>query len=404
MQILIPTHAFTNNPKSGLHSVIWNVSKHLACLGHTVHVVTTFCQLDKKTKGELEKMGLHIHKCGKYPMHNLTKPLALRCFLTALRLRLFIKFDWIFILDTSKTPFHRFKLGAKIATRALAPENEIVHELLTTGDWRFDRDRKNSEEGWEERRISIWYRAFCVFSEMWFACFPVKHHVDNVDLLFCQGRETLEYWEKHTNVPCTYMPNGVDINSFISIKPPKRNTNRFIFLFVGRIAKRKGIFYLTKAFNKLREKYEDIELWIVGKGSSELCKQLQNDVDKDDEHIYYFGEIERDQVPAFFQNCSVLVDPMIYQGFSSVCLEAMCCGKPVIASKYGGTKDFVRDNQEGFLVDPRDEESLFQKMHWMISNPQKAKEMGNFGKKLVQSTYTWDKVIRKVETDLQDYL
>jgi len=398
MNILIPTHAFTDSPQSGLHSAVWNTTKHLASRGHVVHVIATHVDLKEETPQTLKTKRVILHHIAQYPMHNLTKPLALRCFLTALRLRFRHRFDWIYVIDSARTPFHWCKLGARLATRMLAPDSDETRKMFTTGEWGYDRKHKAEEEGWGKHGRPLWYRLFSLLADIWFFIVPTKHPTHGADLVFCQGKETYDYWKTRISGQAVELSNGVDAELFKQQGgAPPRKTDRFVFLFVGRIAKRKGIFHLLNAFETLRREREDVELWIAGKGSKTLKREMQEHIKNDQEHIHYFGEISRSQAPVFFRACSALVDPMIYQGFSTVCVEAMYCFKPVIASLFGGTKDVVENGVNGLLVDPRNEKELLAAMKKLIEDPGRAEQMAQKGREKVQSTFLWEHVVGIIE-------
>jgi len=389
MRILLPTHAFTDSPASGLHTVVWNTARELARRGHEVHVIATYVSLRHETKETLRAKGIALHAIAHFNMHNLSKPLALRCFLTALRLRMAMRFDWIYLLDSARTPFHRFKLGARLAVRVLSPDTPDVLKLLTSGDWAYDRERKDEEEGWEDRGKPLWYRIFSLLADLWFILFPLKHHTDRADLVFCQGKDTFDCWSRKLSAKTAELFNGVEEELFKVAQPPPRSTRRFVFLFIGRIARRKGLFHLLTAFGELRKSREDIELWIVGRGSKRLTEELEKNVARDREHIFSFGEIPHERIAGFMEHCCAFVDPMIYQGFSTSVIEAMYCAKPVIASCFGGTKDAVTDGEEGFLVDPRDEGALKERMERLCSDPGGAEAMGRAGASRVRAHFLW---------------
>ncbi len=389
MRLLLPVHAFADGPRSGLHTVIWNTARELARRGHEVHVVATYVELSGETPASLRAQGIHLHHVAQFNMHNLSKPLALRCFLTTLWLRCRMRFDWIYIIDTARTPFSTFKLGARLATRALAPDTPEIRTLFETGDWAYDRERKDEEEGWERRPKPLWYRAFSALADRWFAVTGNDSHLKNVDLLFCQGEDTLAYWRARFTVPMIALPNGVEATLFDGTHPRPREPGRFVFLFTGRLGRRKGLFRLLTVFGRLRQGRDDIELWIVGKGSKALTKEVTEAAALDPAHIRLFGELPRREVPSVMLACDALVDPMIYQGWSSVAMEAQYCGKPVVVSRFGGSKDYVVDGQTGFVIDPRDEGALEGAMRALADDPKRASLLGAAGRQRIRDRFLW---------------
>lgn len=388
MRILVPTHAFSLRPRSGLHTAVWHSVRELSARGHEVHVIATYAELGSETTESLRTCGIHLHWVAQFNMHNLSKPLALRCFLTALRLRTSLRFDWIYVPDTSRTPFSVWKLGARLATRALSPDTPEIQTLFQTGDWAYDRARKDEEEGWEHRRRPLWYRSLSVLADLLFALLP-KSHLANADLVFCQGQDTYKYWQTHLTIPTVLLPNGVDAELFDGATPLARESGRFTFLFVGRLGRRKGLFRLINTFERLRQQRDDIDLWIVGKGSKELTAEVQAAAARDPDHVRVFGELPRDQIPGVMLACDALIDPMIYQGWSSVALEGQYSGKPAIVSCFGGSKDYVQDGESGFVIDPRDEAALERAMCTLANDRPRAAAMGAAGRKIVSERFLW---------------
>ncbi len=403
MQILLPTHAFSDKPRSGLHTVIWNTARVLAEEGHDVFVVATYVELRDETVSSLAAKRIHLHSAGQFNMHNLNRPLSLLCFLIALRLRAKVRFDWIYVIDTSITPFHRWKLGAKLATRVLRPESDEIKELVTTGAWQYDRQRKDAEEGWEERHKPLWYRALSLVGDLVFPLFNRKTHLDGADLAFAQGRDTLAYWKDRLSCPVVYLPNGVETEPFATREPAPRKSNRFVYLFVGRLAKRRGVFELIEAFQRLRRETDDVELWLVGKGAADLTHEVEQACAADPERMIMFGEVPKEQIGPFFHACSALVDPAYFHGFSSCTLEGMYCGKPVIAPLRGGTKDAVRDGIDGFLADATDVDRLTECLRTLQADRLAAAEMGRQGAARVRAEFLWEHVIQTVILSFKQY-
>lgn len=397
MRILIPTHAFTSNPQSGLHTVVWNTARSLAEAGHEVHILSAWTDIDTSDLPD----SLHIHSVGNVRVHNLNRIVALRCFLAAIPLMVRKKFDWVYIPDTSRTPFHKIRFGAKLAVRLLAPQTPEVQAMLNTGDWRFDRDRKDVEEGWATEQKPLWYRLHGVLLHfVRRILYPQTVHA-GADLVFCQGESTMRYWQEKLDKPTIQLANGIEESVFANAGSPPRKTDNVVFLFVGRIVMRKGIFTLLDAFKTLRTQHEDIELWIVGKGPEDLKEDMQNYCQADPEHIFYFGEVARPNIAPHFHHCSCVVDPMIYQGFSTVALEGLYCGKPVIASQHGGTADVVRSGENGVLFDSGEEGALYAAMNEVMKNKTTYQSTAEKQKPIIQKQYSWQQITKELIGALQ---
>lgn len=402
MKILLPVHEFTDDPKSGLHNEIWSIATNLAKKGNEVFIVSTHTDLKETSTAELKKNNIFLYDLKSIPTHGLGPQESLLVFMASLFLRLKYRFDWIFVLDSVHTPFAYWKLGAKLACRALSPQTEEVQKRVKSPDWEYDRSRKNEEEGWEDRFIPLRYRMLGFFTySIWLRFFSQKPLAVNCDILFCQGKDTLRYYEQKRKRNVIYLPNGID-GEFFNRKINKIvNKKGFVFLFIGRIARRKGVFYLIDAFKKLNKKYPNTELWIIGKGSTALTKQAKSISGKLlNTNIFFHGEKRRKELVRYIKSCDVVVDSEIYATFSNVCLEALYCGKPVIAPKHGGTKDFVVEGRNGFLIDSTKVSKLIEKMEYFYTHPQKLKKMGEAGHRLIKKNYQWTDVVAEIEKEL----
>ena len=399
MNILLPVHFFTDNPTSGITTGFWNIAKHLAERGHKIFVVANAVELHDETKKSLRAKNIYLYQIFNYKTHGYGYTEAFMSFIFALWLRLFRKFDWIFIFDEAKTPFSHFKLGAKLASRILTPETDIAKETFTTGDWAYDRQRKDISEGWDKRTVPLLYRLFRFIAvRLWYRLFPVKARGENSDILFCEGKETANYYRASGRRNPVYLPLGVEQYRFDAFAGGLIDSGgKFSYLFVGRILRMKGIYYLIEAFKRLADKYSDIELWVIGHSSGEYSEKLYSDIRGYEDKIKVLGEKNRNEVVRYMKSCQVVVDPMIWANFSSVALEALYCAKPLIAPKYGNSKDFVQDGSSGFLVDSREVDSLAEKMEYMLTHYDEARQMGQAGREFIVKYLTWDKVAKIVE-------
>lgn len=129
---------------------------------------------------------------------------------------------------------------------------------------------------------------------------------------------------------------------------------------------KKGMDILIKAWAKASAKYPQAKLIIGGGGKSlekvvEWTKKYQVI-----EKVEFLGALTRQQVVEQMQMCDCFVLPSRYETFGVVYIEAMACGKPVIAVANGGPDDFVHEFN-GILIQPEQEEELVQALDKMIT-------------------------------------
>lgn len=150
-----------------------------------------------------------------------------------------------------------------------------------------------------------------------------------------------------------------------------------VIIFVGRLAKDKGIRELVSAFRMLQVDRNDIELILVGPSlKSEhdpLPKETLDEVSKNP-HIHAVGfssEPER-----YMKIADVFCLPSYREGFGSVVIEAAAMGVPAVASRVVGLIDAVVDAETGVLVPAKEIEPLRCALAKMLSAPEMRRKMG----------------------------
>lgn len=185
------------------------------------------------------------------------------------------------------------------------------------------------------------------------------------------------------------MPNGVDLETF---RPaPGQPADDGYILFVGRLAAQKGLDCLLQAFGVILHQWPQSQLVIVGDGDLELYYKRV---------VRYLGFPHRVSFinwqtgPALirlYQMAQVVVMPSYYEPFGIVALEAMACGRPIIASKVGGLAEIIEDGVQGYLVPAGDYLELARCLSGLILDPKRRQQMGEAGR--VRATqFSWDNV------------
>jgi len=164
-----------------------------------------------------------------------------------------------------------------------------------------------------------------------------------------------------------YIPNAVDENDFKPIL--KKNHRPFIFFTLGRITVEKGIGDLIKAAAIIIKTNKIVQFRIGGEGADLKSFQQKARELKVDRFIKWLGPLNRSQVKKEFQNCDAFVLPSHHESFGVVYIEALACGKPIIATRCGGPESIV-NQKNGLLVNVGDIDSLAGAMKKMIEDIQ----------------------------------
>ena len=140
-----------------------------------------------------------------------------------------------------------------------------------------------------------------------------------------------------------------------------------VFLFVGRLARDKGVFDLLQAFVSLAEQKENAVLWVVGPDEERLQAELELVAGACNLPIRWIGPTF---VPErFMAAADVLVLPSYREGFGMVIIEAAACGLPSLAYRIDGVTDAVLDGSTGILVPKGNVSALAGAMRLMLNDP-----------------------------------
>lgn len=166
------------------------------------------------------------------------------------------------------------------------------------------------------------------------------------------------------------LPNVVDTDLF---RPVDRSSNMrsdsHRLLTVALLRPVKGIPYLLKAINILRKRRGDFILDVVGDGPYLTeYKALTSGLDLEDIVIFH-GSLHKKDVAQLMQDCTFLILPSLGENQPVVLLEAMACGKPVVATKVGGVGEIV-DRSRGLLVQPKNPQELAKAIDLMLNTYQ----------------------------------
>ena len=144
------------------------------------------------------------------------------------------------------------------------------------------------------------------------------------------------------------------------------------FLFVGRLIRHKGVHKLINAMISVMKIRPNIRLNILGSGINEhSLKALVNEHGFAD-RILFHGWQDRNAINSYMRECYAVVFPSIYpEAFGIVGIEAMMYGKPVIAFNVGGVSEWLKNNENGHLLDDITEEAL-EKAILSISDDKKS--------------------------------
>ena len=158
-----------------------------------------------------------------------------------------------------------------------------------------------------------------------------------------------------------------------------RNSSRVI-IFSGRLVTIKCVDLLIKAFLQVNEKFQDIELLIVGYGPEE---QRLKKMAEENSCIHFLGHRGIDEIPGIYGISDILVLPSISEPWGLVVNEAMACGCAIIASdRCGCSRDLIRDN--GIVVEGGKLDPLVEALEQLLSSESELERMKEKSIEIIQ--------------------
>ncbi|WP_433782563.1 glycosyltransferase [Actinomycetospora sp. CA-101289] len=211
---------------------------------------------------------------------------------------------------------------------------------------------------------------------------------EEVDELLALGVAT----DQATVVPC-----GVDVGHFRPSGPARSSSDRFRVLTVSRLVPRKGVDTVIGALGRLPG---DVELVIAG---GPPAASLDDDPEvarlRDRaraegvaDRVTFLGAVGQDALPALYRAADAVACVPVYEPFGLVPLEAMACGRPVVAAAVGGLADTVVDGVTGHHVPTGDPVAVAAALDALRRDPRRARALGCAGRRRAVAEYGWERV------------
>lgn len=175
-----------------------------------------------------------------------------------------------------------------------------------------------------------------------------------------------EYVQQLTDMPVTFVPNGIDLKKY-KPKPSSKVATPTIF-YIGRLEKRKGVKYLLQAFAVLQKMMPEVQLLIAGDGPDrEKLEELRDELEL--RNVEFLGFVSDTEKIRLMQSSTVFCSPALYgESFGIVLLEAMACGTPVVAGDNPGYTGVLQGRGELSLVNPLHTEDFARRLHLLLSD------------------------------------
>ncbi|ABR55002.1 glycosyl transferase group 1 [Methanococcus vannielii SB] len=209
-----------------------------------------------------------------------------------------------------------------------------------------------------------------------------NYAVSNSKKIICVSESLKNQLKSKNDLNSPYLKSEVIYNGFDENLFNPSNIDEDYGLFVGSLVKQKGLFYFLEAIKDV-----DFNFKIVGSGPLKynILKYIKS---KNIDNVEVLGHKSQIDVSNYVKNCSFLVLPSLSEGLGMTLIEAMASKKAVIGTSVGGIPELIT-HSNGYLVPPKDVNSLKTKIKILVENKPLRKSFGESGLEFSKK-FSWD--------------
>jgi glycosyltransferase involved in cell wall biosynthesis len=395
MRILALTSSYPRYEGDPTAPFIESITKHVAALGHTVHLVLPESSEWKRPPFE---DGVHHHVYRYSPRRSWTPwgysaalagsasikrslvPFAPVVALSALHTMRRVLSEGRFDLVHAHWVVPNGVLAARTARRASLPLVVSLH---------------GSDVSVSERVGPLGRAARWAFARADAVTAPSDDLIERARRL--GAREPLELVQYGADVTALAAAPGAadELRARLGLAP-----DRIVVLGVGRFIPVKGFSSLIDAFARAQAVRPELHLVLVGDGDLREALRARADTSGVSDHVTFPGAAVRGEIPAYFAAAQMVVVPSVHagglvDGLPNVALEAMAAGRALIATRVGGLPQLVRDGETGVLVDEQDPAGLADAIVSLANDPARGARLGEQARQEMRDRRSWDAVARR---------
>lgn len=330
-----------------------------------------------------------------------------------------IKLGWkisVITLNVGKDEFWEKPLRELGVTFYLIPGSRLKVRRLLGIIKALGRERPHIVHSWSS------YANFYAAAGGWFADIPVRLGSERGNpiyskrlsgkLIYCLsfiGLDALivnsepaivSLKKENPNLKIVCIPNGVNIDQDLLTKKDARHflnisDDCIIIAGIGSLLTNKNFGYLIKIFKRIYFSNPLTKLILIGDGPDRDDLMKQADQELPPGRFQFLGALE--DAYRYMKAIDVLCVPSIQEGMPNVVMEALAAGIPVIANEVGSIPLLIRNGENGYTVQPGDEENFVLVLLKLVENSVLRKKMGKFGKKSMEEFSTSKMGVKYVE-------
>lgn len=374
----------------GIGTQTWNKARTLAKLGHTVHVLS--CNPNAGPELETENdPGVVVHRMQppglEFPVYDMATYWVAYSWSVLCQLSRLMRRNTFDLIDFADYAAEGFAYQLDRTLWNWVPVVVQLHGPLAMFAEHVGWPDKNSE----------FYQV---------GTFVEGFSIKRADSLMACSANIADFTANFYGIPreeIAVVYCGVDTDVFRPRYERSEVKDRPTVLFVGHITASKGVETVFEAVLRIRSRYPNIRLQIVGGTDNDAERNIVKQFSLRGEKVAAQGMLEipgfvtRDRLPEFYRQADVFCSPAYHEmGVANVYLEAMACGCPVVASITGAAPEAVIDGETGLLVQPNDVGATARALDQILSNKSLRLRMGEACRRRIEENFTMDRYITRV--------
>ena len=181
----------------------------------------------------------------------------------------------------------------------------------------------------------------------------------------------------------------------------------FVFIFVGRLVKDKGINEMVAAFERLQKENTKVKLLLVGDYENDLDPLNPKTVESINDNPSIIAAGFKNDVRPYLAVANALVFPSYREGFPNVVMQAGAMGLTSIVSNINGCNEIIIEKENGLIIPVKDEMAILSAMKTVVANSSLTTKMKENSRKMIVSRYeqkvVWEAILSEYRTFDPDF-
>jgi glycosyltransferase involved in cell wall biosynthesis len=385
----------------GIGTYVYNIAHALSDRGHSVHIITLAYKSSPEHKEQkIGKGSIHIHRIR--PVRFPT-PILNYLFLRSLEI---IKFNIAIILKI----------------RELLKKENI--DVIEAPEWRSEAFLLSFLKPKDIPLVIKCHSPTILLNEIYknpstldsrLVEWIERTTIQNADLVASPSRNLAGIIADKIGIKredIKIIPNPLDTEIFSPSPPtlPSHKEGEFKVLFVGRLDRLKGAHTLISAIPLILKQIPDVLFIFAGRDTntapdnSSMKSYLENLIhSKIRGRVIFTGGVERSGLVNYYRESDICVVPSFYENFPNTALEAMSCGKAVVASNTGGIPEVIDDGISGLLAKTGDADDLANKVISLLKDNKMRERLGINARKRIEDSYSKDVIAKMVVAAYKEF-